>query len=183
MKARAFDPARLDVAAFAEQAGELAGQWPLKELERLAGSAHEDCPPGDTPVEWQLRGELRKMRGGPPQVWLHLAARTHVDLVCQRCLQPLPTDIAGARSFQFVPGENDAAELDAASEDDVLALTRALDARTLVEDELLLSLPLVPRHPACPMPSTLAAGEPLGDEQPHPFAALAALKGRTRGPA
>lgn len=176
MKPRAFDAARLDVAAFAEQAAELSGEWPLRTLERLTASAHPDRPPGDTPVVWQARGERRTVRGGAPQPWLHLSARTQMDLVCQRCLQPLPVEVMAQRSFLFVPGEQQAAELDAECEDDVLALTRSLDLAELVEDELLLSLPLVPRHAACPLPLPAEPGEPLADERPNPFAALAALK-------
>jgi uncharacterized protein len=178
MKPRGFDVARLDVAAFAEQAARLEGEWPLRDLARLAAAAHPDCPPGDAAVAWQLHGEKRAVRAGPPQVWLHLSAQAHMDLVCQRCLQPLPVDVAAQRSFLFVPGEDQAAALDADCEDDVLALTRALDVRELVEDELLLSLPLVPRHAACPLPLPADSGEPLAGEPPHPFAALAALKGR-----
>ncbi|WP_128002012.1 YceD family protein [Piscinibacter defluvii] len=181
MKARALDPLHLDVAAFAEQAAQLQGCWPLRELERLAASAHADCPPGDTPVDWQARGEQRAVRGGAPQVWLHLQARTALQVVCQRCLGPLPVDVRAERSFLFVPGEDQAAELDADCEDDVLALTRSLDLKELVEDELLLSLPLVPRHAACPLPAVAAEAEVL-DERPNPFAALAALKGRPPRP-
>lgn len=182
MKARAFDPRHLAVAAFAEQGAQLQGRWPLRELERLAASAHADCPPGDTPVDWQARGEQRAVRAGAAQVWLHLRARTSLQVVCQRCLGPLPVDVEAERSFLFVPGEDQAAELDAECEDDVLALTRSLDLKELLEDELLLSLPLVPRHAACPLPAPPGdAGLPA--EQPNPFAALAALKGRASGPA
>ena len=56
------------------------------------------------------------------------------------------------RRIFFVDGEDAAAALDAESEDDVLALTPALDLAELVEDELLLALPLVPRHEQCPEP-------------------------------
>ena len=63
------------------------------------------------------------------------------------------------------------------SEDDVLALTRALDLRELVEDELLLALPIVPRHEVCPEPLPQPADDAAPAEPaPHPFAALAALK-------
>ena len=59
----------------------------------------------------------------------------------------------------------------------MLVLTRALDLHELVEDELILALPLVPRHDACPQPlaAPATAEEPLA-ERPNPFAALAALK-------
>ena len=84
------------------------------------------------------------------------------------------------RNYLFVHGEDAAAQLDADSEDDVLAITRALDLRELVEDELLLALPLVPRHEVCPEPLPLADAPQAADDKPNPFAALAALKrGRT----
>lgn len=178
MKSRPTDPRRLDVEALARDGGALEGEWPLAQLERLADCAHADTPPaaGDR-VHWRCRGELRAMRGGEPQVWLHLEAQTALALVCQRCLGPVPTDLRGERSFHFVAGEDAAAALDADAEDDVLALTRALDLLELVEDELLLSLPLVPRHEVCPQPLTTSVADPGAEAVPeHPFAALAALK-------
>ena len=54
------------------------------------------------------------------------------------------------RRIRFVDGEDAGGALDADSDDDVLALTPALDLHELVEDELLLALPLVPRHEVCP---------------------------------
>ena len=85
------------------------------------------------------------------------------------------------RRVFFVQGEDAAEALDAESEDDVLALTPALDLADLIEDELLLALPLVPRHERCPEPLAPAFVEDdaAADPADHPFAALAALK---RGP-
>lgn len=178
MKSRPRDPHRLDVEAAARDGDELQGEWPLAELERLAACAHAEAPPGaGDRVRWHCRGEWRTVRGGAPQVWLHLRAQTALALVCQRCLGPVPTELHGERSFLFVPGEEAAAALDADAEDDVLALTRALDLQELVEDELLLSMPLVPRHEVCPQPLTSSVADPGADAVPeHPFAALAALK-------
>lgn len=182
MKARGFDPLRLDVGALAEQGARLDGDWPIRDLPRLAASAAADAPAGDADrVRWWAQGESRPMRGGPPQVWLHVQADTRIALECQRCLQPVPVAIEARRSFLFVHGEETAAALDADSEDDVLALTRALDLKELLEDELLLSLPLVARHEHCVPPASPGVQEdaPL-EEAPHPFAALAALKGKPR---
>ena len=87
---------------------------------------------------------------------------------------------ACSRCF-FVKGEDAAAALDAEAEDDVLALTPALDLRELIEDELLLALPLVPRHAHCPEPLPRAFVEdPAVDPADNPFAALAVLKGGLR---
>ena len=56
------------------------------------------------------------------------------------------------RSIRFVHGADLAQQLDEESEEDVLALSAALDLRELIEDELILALPLVPRHDVCPQP-------------------------------
>jgi uncharacterized protein len=178
MSARVFDPLRLDVQAFSGDAGELGGRWPLRQFERLADAVHADTPPSDgDEIFWTARGEQRSARGAPAQIWLHLRARASLKLECQRCLQPVDTPLQIDRWIHFVPGEDAAAQLDADSEDDVLALTRALDLQELIEDELLLALPLVPRHPVCPSPLLAAdeAHEPEPDRA-NPFAALAALK-------
>lgn len=180
MKARNRDPLRLDVEAFAKDGDELTGEWPLSALHRLCESAHAESLPGDADqVAWQARGELRPVRGDRPQVWLHVGALARIRLECQRCLQPVEAELQAKRSFQFAPDEVTAAEIDAESEDDVLVLTRALDLKELVEDELILALPLVPRHDSCPQPLVApeAVDEPL-EERPNPFAALAALKGK-----
>ncbi len=172
-----FDPFRLDVSAFAKAAGELEGRWPLRQFDRLTESAMADALPArGGQVAWRVRGETRKMRGGETQIWLHIGARTELPLECQRCLKPVAVPLAIERSFLFVHGEDAAAQLDADSEDDVLALTRALDLRELIEDELLLALPIVPRHEVCPEPLTVPAGDDVIDEKPNPFAALAALR-------
>ena len=51
----------------------------------------------------------------------------------------------------------------------------------LIEDELLLALPLVPRHEQCPepLPRAFVEDDPAIDPADNPFAVLAALK---RGP-
>jgi len=117
------------------------------------------------------------MCGAAAQMWLHVGASTDLPLECQRCLKPVDVPLAIERSFLFVHGEDAAAQLDTDSEDDVLALTRTLDLRELIEDELLLALPIVPRHELCRVPLVAPADEAEAvEEKPNPFAALAALK-------
>lgn len=66
------------------------------------------------------------------------------------------------------------------SDDDVLALTHELDVHALIEDELLMAIPLIPRHDAMPRTRPLVSSDAGFDaaqaDQPHPFAGLAALK-------
>ncbi len=177
MIAREFDPFSLDVTAFAKAAAELSGHWPLMQFDRLIETAVADAPAlGAVQVRWSARGERRTLRGGEAQIWLHLSASTGLPLECQRCLKAVDVSLQAQRGFLFVHGEDAAAQLDAQSDDDVLALTRALDLRELMEDELLLVLPLVPRHEVCPVPLTFQAAAAAAAEPAKPFAVLAALK-------
>lgn len=183
MNARSFDARRLDVAAFAEQQGELAGELPLQQFQRLADFTAPETPPGPQDmIRWRAQGEARPARGQQaPHVWLHLQVDTALAMTCQRCLQPLAVPLAVARDLRFVAGEEAAAAEDAESEDDVLALAPFLNLHTLMEDELVLALPWVPRHELCPEPLVVPASpEELALEaEPHPFqAALARVKKR-----
>ena len=182
MKTRPIDPRRLDVETFAKDAGELDGLWLLSDLDRLVAAAHADAKPSAADAaNWHARGESRSVRGAPPQTWLHLRADAQIALVCQRCLGPVSTHVEVQRSFHFVADESTAAQLDADSEDDVLAMTRALDLQALVEDELLLALPLVPRHDLCPEPLPMEHSD-APEAAPSPFGALSVLKrGRRDG--
>lgn len=175
MTTPAFDPRHLNLVRFADTAGVLEGTWPAAELQRLAA----DAPPaGAGEVHWSVRGERRAAPGSEPETWLHLRADTMVRLVCQRCLQPMAQALHAERAFRFVADEAEAERLDELSEDDVLALPTGgrLDLHLLVEDELILALPIVPRHDDCPEPLPLPANDLPEDEPEHPFQALAALK-------
>jgi uncharacterized protein len=183
MKRILHRPENLSVAAFAHDAAELAGTRPLAEFDRLQSSTVSGP---DEPIAWRARGESRAVRNGPPQVWLHLHGHGDVDLECQRCLEPVRQRLEAEQSFLFVEGEEAAEALDAQSEHDVLALSPRLDLFQLLEDELLLALPLIATHDDCTAalqpdaPDALppdAAGATLDEPEPvHPFAALSALK-------
>ena len=177
---RAFDPLRLDVEAACRAGATLEGEWPLADLARLMASSHPESPPAPgAAAAWSVRAERRADAAGSAQCWLHLRASASLALVCQRCLGPVEAELEAERSFLFVHGEEQAEALDAEIEDDVLALTRSLDLRELVEDELLLALPLVPRHDRCPQP-LVPPPDPEGfeEERPNPFAALRGLRRR-----
>ena len=181
---RFADARRLDVAAFANAGGELAGEWPQAGFARLATMTVPDAT-AEAPVRWRVAGERAVLAGAGTQPALGIGAATEVTLECQRCLQPMRLPLQVERRIFFVDGEDAAAALDAECDDDVLALAPVLDLHALVEDELLLALPVVPRHEVCALPLPAAVGAITADEasegeaREHPFAALAALK---RGP-
>lgn len=181
MTAKTYRVRALDLLPFAENAATLEGRWMLSDLERLAEEPTPEAPaPGHEAreVRWAAQGERREVTGGQPQTWLHLQAEATVRLICQRCLQPMDQPLHADRSFLFVRNEDEALRLDEESEDDVLALPPQgrLDLQALVEDELILSLPIVPRHDQCPDPLPMPVDELDEGPAAHPFQALAALK-------
>lgn len=190
---------RLDVAALAAAGQSLDGEIALSTMQRL--SEQEWPHPAQEPVQasqgvetplpsavrWSVRGHLRPVKGGDPQTLLHLRAQAQVMRTCQRCLQPVELTLQVDRHFLFAPNEALAEAWDAESEEDVLALSRSLDLPELIEDELLLELPLVPRHENCRHAALSGvgaapaeAGSGSIDPEPHPFAALAALRGKLK---
>jgi uncharacterized protein len=195
MASPAFDPLRVHVASFAADAQEAEGDWAIAELPRLADSecpidavsplklaADASRPPPRAAsdltrrVRWRAVGSHRPV-GGENEVWLHLLADADVILQCQRCLLPLDEAVHVDRHFRFVADEDTAAALDDEIEDEVLVLPRSLNLRDLVEDEMLLALPLVPRHAVCPEAIAMQFGDvEVVEEKANPFASLALLR-------
>ena len=173
-----FDPRRLDVRRFAQEAGALGAEATLRDFGRLF--AETAGRGGDLAVHWSATGQMRNPAHVHPEIWLHLKADATLPLVCQRCLHEVDVPLAVERDFRFVPDEARAAAEDDESEEDVLAESRSFDLLALVEDELLMDLPVVPRHDTCPVDlptsATDEAFEAAQGEKANPFAALARLK-------
>jgi uncharacterized protein len=175
MSKRLPDPRRIDVAAACANGLALSGEWALDQLDRLAEG--DAAAARDTPVVWSARFEQRPTPGSAPERWLRLQVATRVRRECQRCLRPVTMPLSVDRWLRFADDEATAAALDADSDEDVLVASRQFDVRHLAEDELLLALPLVPMHEACPDPLPAAQAQAADDEvRAGPFAALAALK-------
>lgn len=174
----AFDPLRLDVLAFARAGATLSESGLLSKYERIMSESIAES--SDLTVSWQAQGVLREPSGSAPQAWLHIEAEAAVPLTCQRCMTGMHAPLSVNRWFRFVADEATAEAEDDACEEDLLVASRSLDLRALVEDELLLSLPMVPMHEACPVAVKLEARDAdFVDEaapESNPFAKLAALK-------
>jgi uncharacterized protein len=175
----ASDPERLEVQVLARRAGTLQGEWSAEELPRLAATLWQAADGAVWPtVQWSVRGSVRKPPGSSKEeLWLQLQASTPVRLQCQRCLGPCDQTLTVDRSIRFVATEEEAQRLDEEIEEDVLAYAHKVSAKELVEDELILALPLVAMHEQCPRGLGLAPvlepqTEPL-EVRENPFAVLA----------
>lgn len=159
-------PAHIDAFAFAADAVNVAAELSWSLFPRL----QEYACAGEPKLKLVLAGEC----SSDGLSWLSLAVSGRVSLVCQRCLLPMQADFASSTRFRLVAkGE---AWPDEALEDDgfdALGVEGSLDLIALVEDEVLLSLPLAPRHDCCELPGGAGAE---GSEKLHPFAGLAKLK-------
>ena len=173
-----WQPEKLDVKAFARASASLSGQAPLSQWERLSEESQVELE--TPPVTWSAHGKSVAEAGAPDQVWLNLQVKAALPMLCQRCLGPVLTEIEVDRSFRFVADEATAMALDDEEEEDLLVLSREFNLLELVEDEVILAIPLVPFHSVCPQPLPMAAADPQfaqeEEKRPNPFAALAGLK-------
>jgi uncharacterized protein len=168
----------LDAAAFAKANAVVEGQDPLSAFERLSQEAQASIEGAS--VAWYAEGEHVPEATGPGHLWLHLEADAQVPMVCQRCLGVAHIDLQVDRSFRFVCDEATAQELDDEAEEDLLALSKEFNLRELLEDELLMAMPLVPMHDECPEQVSMEAKsvdfEEPSSEKTNPFAVLAGLR-------
>lgn len=169
-----FAARRLDVRRFAEEGASLSGAETVSVYPRLL--AETQGRSAAAPLSWSASGELRHPGHVQPEIWLHLRAQATLALTCQRCLGPVDVPLQVQRSFRFAADEALAAAQDERCEEDVLVLSRSFDLVELVEDELLMELPLVPRHESCPVPVKLEVADEDFDgaeaTRENPFAVL-----------
>lgn len=154
----------IDCLEFARSGGVLERSVGLDELPRLAELL--------TTTAGSLSVRLEGWRDEQGKSWLQLDIAGEPVLCCQRCLGGMKYPLAIRSRLQLIaPGADwpdDDLEDDSA---DAIAADAELNVLSLVEDEVLLALPIAPRHEQCESPSASASGN-----GPSPFAALADLK-------
>ncbi|MFZ2386461.1 MAG: DUF177 domain-containing protein [Polaromonas sp.] len=175
---KSLQASRLNMQAFAQEGVPLIETSLLQNMERLAKESQGLQP--DSVVNWQADAELRPGAGAEEDVWLHLQAKTSVPLTCQRCMATVAVPLEVDQWYRFVASEDIAMAQDDESEEDLLVMEPQFDLLAVLEDELLMALPLVPMHEECPVAPVLKTGEDVltaeAAEKPNPFAVLAQLK-------
>jgi uncharacterized protein len=128
----------IDSLEFARTGQTLRGSLPLPGLARLKGSLADAVGT----VEFEVRGG-EDVRGRPI---LMVAVRGMLHLQCQRCLEALDHPLQVLNTLLLVAaGAGAAGELDD-EEIEWIEASHELDLATLIEDEILLSLPYAARH-------------------------------------
>jgi len=151
---------------FAREGRVLEGILAVSGLERL----HDLLVEVSGNVSFRLRG-FKSERG---ELMLHVQVGGMIPLACQRCLKAIPFELDVDSLLEIVPEGADMSQ-DELEDDtrDFLPLAGELYVAELVEDEILLALPVAPRHEKCGLPGAADAGERI-----NPFAVLAGLKGK-----
>jgi len=156
----------IDSLEFARGERRMAGVVPVRSLQRLADVLAD----AEGELSWVVRGEFGEDR----KPFLVIEVTGEIRLICQRCLAGLPYDLDIESRLLLVPPGRPWPDEDL--EDDSADPIEALEQQpllALVEDEVLLALPIAPRHESCATP-----GFDDGRAAASPFATLAQLKKR-----
>lgn len=158
----------IDGLEFAKSGLRLQGSWPVGSFRRLRDALLSD--------EGSLRYELRGVPEHQGRPALKLLVEGALQLVCQCCLGALEFSlrVEVALLLAATQVEIDAEPLDAEGPESIVA-GKEMQVRELVEDEVLLAIPIAPRHDAC----AGSAVENAGTRQ-TPFAELRGLMGGTK---
>ncbi|QDF96831.1 metal-binding protein [Azoarcus sp. DD4] len=154
-----------DPFRFAADLRSLGGEVRIAALERLADFLANT----DGVVSYRIDGSVDEQ--GKPR--LRLVADGRLELRCQRCLEGMSWDLVLESVLQPVrPGQGIPDEELEDDEVDAFEVEADLDVIGLVEDEILLALPIAPRHENCDQPRPVN-----GEGKQSPFAVLAGLRG------
>lgn len=154
----------IDGLEFARTGASVEGTVPVARLERLA-DVLSDRSGG---LAWRCSGRVD--RDGKGRLRMEVSGR--LSLTCQRCLAGLdwPCEVDAEYLLVADGGAWPEDDLENA-ECDAIQAGLAMSLWVLIEDEVLLTLPIAPRHEDCRLP------EPAGNrDAASPFAALAGLK-------
>ncbi len=169
---------RVDFCAPQKYQGD--GFLSIPDLPRVAEEA-STVNPGDG-FNWVLKTHFEDSPGSEPRQILDLGLKGRLNLICQRCLQDCAVDLDENRRFLLVATEEDADAHPIEDEDqEPLVISQHFNLLETIEDEILLSLPLIPKHPEgfCePHSSTFGdeGGEEPSNERENPFNILKNMK-------
>lgn len=157
-------PVQVDPLDLADKRREIEGDLPVSTLRRLGGWLHSD--------EGMIAVRLRFGRDEGGRRVMQGRLDGELQLVCQRCLAPFALPIGRPLDLVLVETEAEAGLVPEELEPLVVGEKRGVHTVDLLEDELILALPLVPRcgdfgH-ACEPATELLASEGVsrtpGDE-------------------
>jgi uncharacterized protein len=148
------------------------GVLPLSGFTRLAKSL--------TDTEGNCRFELEFGRDALNLPFVEVRAQADLPLLCQRSLERYLQPVTVLQRLGLITEQAQERALTEEMEPLLLDEHGQLRVIDLIEDELILALPVVPINPDAPEIEAEWAEEDVVDDTPNPFAALVALKDRNK---
>ena len=157
----------IDSLQFSQRSECLSGSVPLVQLARLMSELESS----EGVLEFSLQGAT----GSDGEPLLHLVVNGLLQLRCKRCLQPVGFPVVLDTVLELLDEERIEPTQEELEDDsrDFLAASRSMNVVLLIEDEVLLALPVAPRHDKCSLPDI--RHDP---EAASPFGVLLEFKGR-----
>jgi uncharacterized protein len=160
------DPCLIDPQRLSAKPLVLEGTFAPGELERLEDSLAD----GRGELRYRITATLDPQR----RKVVSCIIEGFVFLTCQTSLEAFRHEISVNDRLVLVDDESQLPPVEEESDtEDYLVADEPLDIRDLVEDAVLLALPMVPRKPGL---QEAREEEPPQGERPNPFAVLASLK-------
>ena len=164
-------PTQIDPRKLALQGITLEGEFYAKHLPRLSASVEA--------VNSSLIATLEFTRDQSRQPLVKGVAKISVDVICQRCLDPVSIEIEAAIALQVIWSEDRIPNVSPDYEPWIV-VDKIADLAVVLEDELLLALPIVNYHdPDKCTGSALDSKAVANDEEAvadSPFSVLKQLK-------
>ncbi|MHA7878286.1 MAG: YceD family protein [Saccharospirillum sp.] len=166
-------PERVDAYKLADQTSTLDGEIAFGRMARLANLVVEESDAFKAQLRFDRDSEQRRVVSG----WVE----GRVALECQRCLRPVHYDLHSRFDLAIVYNDEMARALPGSLEPLMLLPDQSLDVAELVEEELLLSLPIKAVHDPnqCQIQTEFKPDEQddrPGAEKDNPFKVLESLK-------
>lgn len=164
----------------APQSYQGAGFLSISDLPRVAEEA-SSVVTGDG-FDWEVKTHFEDSPGSEPHQIMNLGLKGRIHLICQRCLQDCAVDLEENRRFVLVATEEEADAYPLEDEEqEPLVASQQFNLLETIEDEVLLSLPLIPKHPEgfCEPHASTFGDEESGDEsgeRENPFNILKNMK-------
>ena len=164
----------IELRRFCEESRTAEAEFSPTQLPRLLDSVADTTGR----VSMQVRGSLDARER--PSLYVRVTGELRV--LCQRCMRPMTVAVEVGQTLAFAEEIEAADGGDAFGSDDldldgveVLPMMAHVDLAELIEEEVLLSMPMLPRHAQCDLPGPADTGKP------SPFAALKDLVGPSAG--
>lgn len=153
---------------FAQQGRRLQGEIAVANMDRLQEHLHSNCGS----LHYALLGKI----GDNGKPYLVCTIQGELTLKCQRCLGALALKLEIASTLELVKDADEFLPVEGEEDSvDAIPMNVAMDVLALMEEEVLLNLPIAPLHP---LASCRAASyrQQLGLGEAHPFDVLKKLK-------